>query len=274
MQKSRLNCGAMVEAELRYLVDTGDTPVTQTTGPGGRLRVRTGGRDDPRRVAIEDARGRQTSIDVEGYTLVEAETAVEDFWSVDQVTGIYYSEVEALVRRVTGASRVVIFDHTLRSGDPARQEQAHAREPVEVVHNDYTDWSGPQRLRDVLPEEADALLQRRFAIVQVWRPMRGPVLAHPLALCDARSLAGEDLIKAERRHLDRVGEIYQVAYNPAHRWAYFPAMRRHEAIIFKVFDSDRSGRARFTAHTSFVDPTTPADAPPRESLELRTLALF
>ena len=264
----------MVRAELRYLVDTGDTPVTETTGPGGRLRVRTGGRDDPRPVTIEDARGRETSIDVEGFELHVAKTAVEDFWNVDQVTGVYYPEVEALVKRVTGATRVVIFDHTLRSGDPQRQQQAFAREPVEVVHNDYTDRSGPQRLRDVLPDEADALLQHRFAIVQVWRPIRGPVLAHPLALCDAQSLQTEDLIRAERRHPGRVGEIYQVAYNPAHRWVYFSAMERDEAIVFKVFDSDRTGRARFTAHTSFVDPATPADAPPRESLELRTLALF
>lgn len=137
----------------------------------------------------------------------------------------------------------------------------------------YTEWSGPQRLRDVLPQEAERLLQRRFAIVQVWRPTGPPVEAFPLALCDASSLDPADLIAAERRHPNRVGEIYQVAYNPEHRWCYFPRMVSSEALVFKVYDS-RTDVARFTAHTSFVDPTPAAGDGLRESIETRTLALF
>jgi hypothetical protein len=169
---------------------------------------------------------------------------------------------------------VVVFDHTLRSGDEVEREAKLVREPVLSAHNDYTEWSGPQRVRELMGDEADALLARRFAIVQVWRPIASPLESNPLAMADARSVAAGDLLVAERRYPHRVGQTYRLKYNPAHRWFYFPRMRRDEAIVFKVFDSEKDGRARFTPHTSFDDPSTPRGAPPRQSIEARTLAFF
>ena len=129
-------------------------------------------------------------------------------------------------------------------------------------------------VRELLPDEAEALLQRRFAIIQVWRAVAQPIIANPLALADARSLASDDLIISERRYPDRFGQTYRMRHNPAHRWYYYPQMQRHEALVFKVYDSLTDGRARFTPHTSFADPDTPAGAPPRQSIEVRTLAFF
>jgi hypothetical protein len=182
--------------------------------------------------------------------------------------------MEALVKAQSGASRVVVFDHTLRTADDAAREARQIREVVRRVHNDYTEWSGPQRLRDLLPLEADALLQRRFAIVQVWRPIRYPVETFPLGICDAESLSPADLVVSERRYPNRIGQTYAITYNPAHRWYWFPRMRREEALVFKVYDSLEHGVARWTAHTAFEDPTSPPGARPRESIEIRTLALF
>ena len=142
------------------------------------------------------------------------------------------------------------------------------------VHNDYTEWSGPQRVRDLLPDEADTLLRRRFAIVQVWRPIRYPVETFPLGIADARGIAEKDLVVSERRYPNRVGQTYAITYNPEHKWYWFPRQRREEAIVFKVYDSMRDGRARWTAHTAFEDPTSPPNARPRESIEIRTLAFF
>jgi hypothetical protein len=198
-----------------------------------------------------------------------------DFYDEEELRSVYYPEIERLVKEVSGASRVMIFDHTVRSGDEATQEAKRVREPVKVVHNDYTAWSGPQRVRDLLPaDEAETLLEHRFAVIQVWRPIGAPVDASPLAICDAGSIAPAELIPAERRHPGRVGEIYHVAYSPNHRWYYFPRMRRNEALVFKCYDSKKDGRARFTAHGSFDDPTSSPDAPPRESIEMRTFAFF
>ena len=172
------------------------------------------------------------------------------------------------------ASRVVIFDHTLRSGEEAEREAKLIREPVLSAHNDYTEWSGPNRVREFLPDEAEELLKRRFAIIQVWRAINRPIQSNPLALADAKSVALDDLLVAERRYPHRVGQTYRLKYNPDHRWFYFPEMRRDEALVFKVYDSAKDGRARFTPHTSFNDPRSPAGAPPRQSIEVRAFAFF
>jgi hypothetical protein len=263
-----------IEATLNYLVNTGEKIVTQA-GPGGTVDMR-GGKLDPRRVVVRNGRlhTNDFAIDRNGFRFVPHDTRVADFFDEEEVRRVYYPEMEALVKAESGASRVVVFDHTLRTADDALREQRKIREVVPRVHNDYTEWSAPQRVRDLLPDEADELLQRRFAIVQVWRPIRLPVESFPLAICDARSVATDDLVISERRYPNRVCQTYAITYNPNHKWFWFPRMRREEAIVFKVFDSLKDGRARFTAHTAFDDPTSPQNARPRESIEIRTLAFF
>ena len=266
---------AAVTAELTYTVDTGVKPVNETFGPGN-IHRRTSGAHEQRAMTIRDGRPLVDgfSLDETGFEFVEHKTKVKDFFDAEELNCVYYPEVEALVKQTSGASRVVVFDHTLRSGDEAEREARLIREPVFNVHNDYTEWSGPQRVREILPAEAEQLLRHRFAIIQVWRAINKPIQANPLAIADARSLAPRDLIRAERRYPQRVGETYRIGYNPDHRWFYFPEMRRNEALVFKVYESAKDGRARFTAHSSFNDPNTPLDAPPRQSIEARTLAFF
>ena len=266
-----------VTATLTYLVDSGVKPVNYPSVAGEDGVSRWDSRHEDRSVAIHDGRAAAEPFDLDrqGFALVRHDTAVTDFYDDAEIETVYEAEVEKLVKGVTGARRVVVFDHTRRSDSVALRGAKGLREPAGNVHNDYTARSAPQRVRDLLPaEEAEALLKRRFAIVNVWRPIRGPVRTAPLALCDARSVAPEDLIAAERRAKDRVGEIQQAVFNPAHRWTYFPNMERHEALLFKVYDSAEDGRARFTIHTAFDDPTSPPDAPPRESIETRSFVFF
>jgi hypothetical protein len=142
------------------------------------------------------------------------------------------------------------------------------------VHNDYTFKSAPRRVRDLLPEEADRLLKNRFAEINIWRAIRGPIESSPLALCDARSLGTEDIVPIDLVYRERVGEIYGFLYNPKHRWYYFPRLERNEAVLLKCYDSKDDGRARFTAHTSFDDPNSPPKAAPRESIEVRALVFW
>jgi hypothetical protein len=263
-----------MQADITYTRDTGEKLVNETFGPNN-IRRRTSGSEERHRVDILNGReARDLALEANGFVLVEHRTAMRDFFDARELKQVYYPEVEALIKRVAGASRVIVFDHTLRSGSEAEREAKLIREPVLSAHNDYTEWSGPQRVRDLMGEEAETLLERRFAIIQVWRAIADPIRANPLAMTDARSVAPEDLLVAERRYPNRVGQTYRLRYNPAHRWFYFPEMRRDEAIVFKVFDSLKDGRARFTPHTSFDDPTTPAGAPPRQSIEARALAFF
>jgi hypothetical protein len=126
-------------------------------------------------------------------------------------------------------------------------------------------------VREHLPAEADELLKGRVQVINLWRPIRGPLRDTPLALCDAASVAADDLIASDLIYPNRNGETYSVKFNPDHRWFYFPEMTADEALLLKCYDSATDGRARFAPHTAFVDPTTPEDALPRESIELRAL---
>ena len=264
-----------MQAEIHYTVDTGEKLVNETFGPNN-IRRRTSGSERAHSMEIRDGRParKEFSLDENGFVFVDHNSAVKDFFDPQQLESVYYPEVERLVKELSGAKRAVVFDHTLRSGDEAEREAKLVREPVLSAHNDYTEWSGPQRVREIMGDEAERLLRRRFAIVQVWRAIRKPIQANPLAILDARSLVPEDLLVAERRYPHRVGQTYRLKYNPNHRWFYFPEMRRDEALVFKVYDSETDGRARFTPHTSFVDPATPPGSSPRQSIEARTMAFF
>jgi hypothetical protein len=265
-----------MEATLSYFVDTETMPVTLVGAPGRSDQRVGGGTSEPRRVVLHNGRLDADHFELErnGFRFVRHDTRVVDFFDEDEVRRVYYPEMQALVKAETGAARVEVFDHTLRTADDELRETRKIREVVRRVHNDYTEWSGPQRVHTFLPDEADALLGRRFAIIQVWRPIRRPVETWPLAIADAQSISPENLVVTERRYPDRIGQTYAITYDPAHRWYWFPQMRPDEALVFKTYESLKQGCARWTAHTAFDDPTTAPDARPRESIEIRTLAFF
>jgi hypothetical protein len=257
-------------AELHYLIRTAEKPTRYVMEPPPGL-PEWNGIDDPHIVTIEDARGREQefSLDRNGFTLIKAPTAVRNFYDPVEIKSVYYPEVERLLRDTLGASRVVVFDHNVRNGGRSDLPQ-----PSRQVHNDHTVNSAPRRVRDHLGAEAEELLRHRFGIVNVWRPIRGPVLDSPLALCDARSFTDDDLIATDRVYQHVRGETSSVEFKAGHRWYYFSGQQPDEVILIRVHDSAVDGRARLSFHTSFENPLAPADAPPRESIEVRTLVFF
>jgi len=265
-----------IETELGYLIPSPQKPVYVASEPGTAARLEISAQFEPHAVSIRDARALDPAptLDREGFARVQHVSAVSDFYDEAQIRDVYEREVIDLVRRVTGASHVVVFDHTRRSDAERIRGARNTREPSAVIHNDYTDASARQRLRDILPDEAEARLRERFAILNVWRSIAGPVLTTPLALCDARSIREADLIAAERRAKDRIGELQLVTHNPEHRWYWFSGLTRDEAVLIKTFDASLDGRARRSIHAAFVNPSAPAGAAARESLETRTLVFF
>ena len=266
-----------VEAELNYLKAGEGRPVSYTFEPPAGVPWVTGTLE-PRRVTIRDGRPlvalHELSLDRSGFTQVSHRSALADFSHEGTIRDIYYRESEALLRDVTGAEKVVIFDHTLRDSAQGSRRTAELREPVRRVHNDQTFVSAPRRVRDHLPpDEAAERLKHRFAIVNLWRPL-ATVERLPLALCDARSIAFEDMVPSDLVYPDKVGETYSFTYNPKHRWYWFPRLRPDEALLLKIYDSREEGTARFTAHTAFEDPTGAREAPPRRSIELRALLFW
>src|SRR5262249_42819143 len=262
-----------VEAELNYLAPMIGRPRTYTYDPPPGV-PRTTFVDEPHRVPIHDVRplAREVALDTHGFALLDHRSAVRDFDDEDEVRRVYYPESEALLKQATGADRVLIFDHTVRRRVPGTRDRGPGPpQPAYRVHVDHTARSAPQRVRDLLPEDAADLLTRRVQVLNLWRPIRAPVRDAPLAVLDARSVVPADLVPSDLVHRDRVGESYAVTFNPAHVWFYASEMRPDEAWLFKVYDSQTDGRSRFTPHSSFIDATAPPEAPPRESIELRTL---
>ena len=266
-----------VTAPLRYLEPTREKPRSlEYDPPPGVPRTTAVYREHT--VEIRDVRpvASTLSLEHEGFQLLTAPTSVRNFDDETAIRTRCYAETISLLEELTGASRVVVFDHTVRRRVPGATDRSTGipRQPVPRVHNDYTVKSGPQRVRDLLGDEADALLQKRFSVINVWRPIRGPVQDSPLAVSDARSVAADDLVATDLIYPDRTGEIYYVKFNPEHKWFYAPAMRGDEVMLIKCYDSVADGRARFVPHSAFVDPTTPEGSPPRESIELRTLVFY
>ena len=265
-----------IEAELNYLESNGERPVSYQYEPPPGVPKRSGVYR-AHRVTISNARiappPGALSLDRNGFELHRRASALSDFSDPAKIESVYYREADALLKEATGAKRVVVFDHTLRDGRVDRHDGV--REPVKYIHNDQTFVSGPRRVRDHLPrDEAEQLLKGRVAIVNLWRPIGETVQSSPLALCDSRSIALNDLVASDLVYPDKVGETYALVFNPRHRWYYFPDMTPDEFLLLKIYDSAGDGIARLTAHTAFDDPTSPADASPRRSIELRVLLFF
>jgi hypothetical protein len=263
-----------VEGRLNYLAPMTERPRNYAYDPPAGVRTNT--TPEAHTVSIYDVRpiASEISLDHEGFALLQKATAVRDFWDDDEVRRVYYPEAAAAIARATGAARVFIFDHTRRKRVPGADDRTAGlpRQPATRVHVDHTAKSGPQRVRDLLGDEAEELLRARVQVINLWRPIRGPLRDAPLAVCDASTVAPKDLVPADLVYANRIGETYAVTYNPSHRWFFVPTMHRDEALLVKCFDSLTDGWARFAPHTAFDDPTAPPDVLPRESIEIRSLA--
>jgi hypothetical protein len=264
-----------VNADLVYALTSEQRPYYyMCEPPPGQERLV--GEYGARNVRLQDGReaSEEFRLDVHGFALSQHSTALADAYDDAEVRRVYYPEVERLVLRAAGAARVLVFDHNVRSGPQAKAGRRGVNEPVRRVHNDYTVESALLRLQQLLPGEAEALAARRYAFINAWRPLFGPVLDTPLAMCDARGIDPHDLVTISLIYPDRVGENYNFAHSERHRWYYFSQMQADEVLLLKCMDGAADGRARFTAHTAFDDARAPADARPRESIEVRTIAFY
>ncbi|KAF2686796.1 hypothetical protein K458DRAFT_416138 [Lentithecium fluviatile CBS 122367] len=237
--------------------------------------------DAPVDIIVHDGRTHTPSftLDKSGFSLHPFHSTHDNWEDDDAVRSHFYPEVVEFLKRELGAKRVLVFDHTIRSEANSKkkltdEKNTSQRSPVMLVHCDYTAESGPLRVRQLLPNEADDLLSRRVSFINVWKPINRIVEERPLAMCDVQSTQPEDFFKLFLRYRDRTGENYVMKHSDKHTWWYFPRMTPEEVVLLKTFDSETDGRARFVGHTAFVDPNGAPDAPLRESVEIRTICFF
>lgn len=227
-------------------------------------------------MALTDGRAQALDLDSAGFQLVTHHSAAGDLR--DKANGpAYAAEIEALLRDVTGADVVVVTGMPIprfseRSGKAGSSDNSH---PARFAHVDLSDTTGATFSARSQPEDGD---YARAAHYNVWRVLSAPPQDVPLALCDARSLTGDELIRADAI-FDRPDgndwsfEGYVVGHEAAHRWHWFPDMAADEAIVFKTHDS-RADVAPCVPHVAFDDPATPAEAPARISVEIRAIAYW
>ncbi|KAL1950715.1 hypothetical protein VTO73DRAFT_5839 [Trametes versicolor] len=264
-----------IPTTLNYYAPVGDEAPYQYVQepPAGKPSTNIG--TDPQPVLVHDARGHESefSLDQNGFQYVQWPSVESEFNDEERIKEKYYPEVEEILKKVAGAKRVFIFDHTIRSKqvqEVTNDKPVTYRGPVERVHIDQTYNASVNRVKYHLPEDADRLLKSRVRIINVWRPIHHPVAHKPLAVSDWRYLAPEDLVSVRFIYPHREGSTYSVRYNPNHRWYYLSNQTPEEVTLIKCYDSEED-RARLTPHSAFLDATAPKDAPHRESIEVRAL---
>ncbi|KAJ7579322.1 hypothetical protein C8J56DRAFT_342083 [Mycena floridula] len=235
---------------------------------------------EPQHITIHNLRGKEDSVslDTAGFQLYSGKPAkYTTFASEEEIQREYYPESIELIKELTGASRVVLFDHTIRRRRPGEAgTDPQKRQPVALAHVDQTPKAAEARVIRHLPaEDVPQLLKRRYQIINLWRPIHHAAIDWPLALCDFRSVDDKnDVVPVSLIYPNREpGETYGVQHNPAQKWNYWYGMTPEEIVLIKCFDSVRDV-ALFTPHTGFEDPTTPAGTPLRESIELRALVFY
>lgn len=271
-----------LRAGLNYLKPTTERPYSYVCEPPPGMPWENC-EYDLHQTLIADARqaSERPCLEREGFALWDAPTTVTDFLDQEAVKAIYYREAAELALAATGARQAHVFDHLVRRREVGRSALSFGRGSSAGmaaangrIHNDYTEASGRRRLALVIGDAQAAARVGRYGIVNIWRSIKGPVLDTPLAVCDACTVSAGDLVESEVRYPRRTGEIYVARHSQRHRWSYLPEMDRHEALVFKQYDSQLSGVARFTLHTAFDLPEIPTDAPLRESIELRCLVVY
>ncbi|CAJ2504445.1 Uu.00g118390.m01.CDS01 [Anthostomella pinea] len=197
------------------------------------------------------------------------------------VERLYYPKVESLIMSITGASRVIVFDHTLRKRDPGRDSKDNTdgkEQPATTVHCDQSGKGSLRRLRQNLAahEDYESILKGRVQMINVWRPLNGPVVDWPLAQMDYTTLDPKHVHPCDlwRGEYEERGQTVTIEHDPGQRWWYLGGHSTEEVTLLKIWDSwGHRGVADVCAHAAFKHPDTPADAAPRESVEVRCLAL-
>lgn len=162
-----------------------------------------------------------------------------------------------------------MFDHTIRRPNPTAASSDDERRPVKRAHIDQSEWAARQQVTRHLGEDADRLLESRFQIINVWRPIK-TIHKDPLAVCDSHSVPDEDILPVKLIHPGWVGEPCTILPNKNHRWYYKNEQTPEQVMLIKCYDWKTDGRARRVPHAAFTDPEM-IDRDPRHSIEVRVL---
>lgn len=269
-----------VSAAINYLGEIAEPPYMYYVPPPDGQPF-TNLVDDAREVRIADASsalGRFT-IEDDGFQFVSHGHDFDDFYDDARIRAEYFPVVEQFFRDMLGVEAVQVYDYSVRRPDhgEARPDgipvAGYFRRPIRRAHGDFAPVSGERFGTRFAGEMGMDTSGRRYRSFNLWRPIRGPLTDAPLALCHPGSVAEDDLVSMQQFLGERDNFISALRYNPAHRWLYQPAMQRHQGIVFSSYDSTKPCSRGVVTHSAFDDPTSPEDGLPRESIEIRVIAI-
>ncbi|MCB1744396.1 MAG: hypothetical protein KDK91_28770, partial [Gammaproteobacteria bacterium] len=227
-------------------------------------------------VGMYDARpaleAGELGLDRTGFTLVRNRPVVEDFFDDAAVTRDYHPQMQAIVRELTGASRVLVYNHLVRTENPTDFNDAYSR----FVHCDYNVARIGEMSHELLERHGLSPQPHwRYAWYNTWQPFDHQVQQNPLSVINAESLPLADVIDYYYTGRGRDSLVAAPVYSPEHRFYYFPLMSTEELLVMKQMDNRQPGRGTiYCPHTAFDDPSAPEDALPRRSIETRLMAVF
>lgn len=216
------------------------------------------------------------SLDKTGFQVFDDsknDPSYELFNDEELIKSEYYKQVEENIKEQTGATRIFIFDHTIRRKNEKSLDTVDDRQPVYSAHVDQSNKAAVARVHKHLGDEAEELLKGRVQLINVWRPLFDGITDIPLAFADYRSISEDDLIVSKLIYPDYVGETLRVKHNPNHRWHYYSHQKKNDILLIKCYDSYKEV-AQLTPHTAFINPNADPSDRPRESIEVRALVFY
>ena len=225
-------------------------------------------------VLVRDARAiaEEINVDVNGFELFEYTSPISDFDDSNAVTDVYRPAIAEFVRKLTGASELFITNHLIRTEDKSDFNKAYAR----FVHCDYSLKTARSASLNLLKNRnlnIDAYENAEFAWFNTWQPFDHPVQENPLAVLDASTIQEGDIVDYVYGGTGKSSTSSMPLRRERHQFYYYKDMQPDEVLLIKQLDT-REGRTGVSPHTSFIDPTSPIDALPRRSIEVRMMAVF
>ncbi|KAH7380833.1 hypothetical protein BKA64DRAFT_697825 [Cadophora sp. MPI-SDFR-AT-0126] len=238
-------------------------------------------RRDKFSVTINDIRkGESPTLDRNGFQVMHMQSAMcyDDFADEEMIKNVYLPELQNALLKELNGRHVHVMDFAVRrrhSQFPiSTGKEFETLQPAALAHVDFTVREGERLIEVMYGEQAIELLRGHWQIINIWRPLRGPLNDWPLALCDAQSVDyRNDIMAGDLVYENFATENLQVMHNVDQKWFYLPDQTTTEVLIFKSADSEHSD-APASPHAAFYNPKVTPDELPRESIDCRAFVFY
>ncbi|KAI1456284.1 hypothetical protein F4805DRAFT_233817 [Annulohypoxylon moriforme] len=250
-------------------------------------------------VRVDSMRGKDDlALETSGFEVMPftSPLSYRDFDDVDKITGVLLPAFCEKLKEHLGAKEVVALDHAVRRRHEnfpiSIGKNYEYNQPTMMVHVgksiitanctslgtesalDFSVDEGERMLRVMYPDQGEEIIKGGWKVVNIWRPLRGPLNDWPLAICDSRTVNHEtDTMPGDIVFTKWATENLQVHHSDKQKWYYLPDQTADEVLIFKSAESSPD-KCQAVPHGSFYNPHVSEEEPARESIDCRFFVLY